>query len=115
VEDQGVAIGISERREVADPGIPGLRDELDPLRFEFSSRRGNVSHSQCKSGLVATKDSFSRSGSQKLRVTFGVSTSPFVASLPGSPKTSRYQAIARAALRVGTEMKSTSSTCTAPC
>ena len=38
----------------------------------------------------ATKGSFSRSGSQKLSVTFGVSTSPFVASPSGSPKTSRY-------------------------
>jgi hypothetical protein len=55
VEDQGVAIGISERREVADTGIPGLRDELDPLRFEFSSRRGNVSYSQCKSGFVCNE------------------------------------------------------------
>ena len=47
------------------------------------------------------------SGYQKLRVTFGVSTSPSETWLSGSPRTSRYHAIARAMSRVGIAMKST--------
>ena len=44
--------------QVADSGIPRLRNELDPLRFEFSSRRGNVSYSQRKPGLVCNERQF---------------------------------------------------------
>ena len=51
---------------------------------------------------LATNGSLSRCGSQKLSVTFGVSTSPSVPH-SRSPKMSRYQAIARLVLRVGTD------------
>ena len=60
--------------------------------------------------LFATNGRASRSGSQKLKVTFGVSSSPSVTVLSGSPRVSRYQAIARPVSRVGIEMKSTCST-----
>lgn len=113
VEDQGVAVEVSERREVTDPGVRRFRDELDPLRFEFGSRRGDVGHSQCKSGLVCNeRQSLAFWLPEAERHVRRLNLVP-VASLSGSPKTSRYQAIARAALRVGIEMKSTSSTCTA--
>ena len=63
-----------------------------------------------KPARLGTNGRSSRSGSQKLSVTFGVSNSPSVTLLAGSPSASLYQAVARAASRVGIEMKSTCST-----
>jgi hypothetical protein len=115
VEEHGVAVQVAEGGEVADPGVPRLGDELDAFRFEFRASLGNIGHPHCEAGLVRDERQFVTLGlPEKLRVTFGVSSSPSDTSLSGSPRTSRYHAIARATFRVGMEMKSTWSTRTVP-
>ncbi len=44
VEDQRVAVGITEGGEVTDPRVPRLGDELDALRLELGASRGDIVH-----------------------------------------------------------------------
>ena len=96
---------------MADAGVERLADELDALRLELAARLCDVGDAQREARLVGRELAPWCSGFQNESVTFGASTSPSVCSLTGSPSTSRYQATARSTSRVGTDTKSTCSTC----
>ena len=87
-----LAARVAESRELTDPGIPCLGDEFDTLRFESARASATSATRTANPASFATNGRSSRSGSQKLSVTFGVSSSPSVTSLSGSPRTSRYHA-----------------------
>ena len=44
VENHGVPVWVATGREVADAGVPRLRDELNALRFQFGPSLRYVRH-----------------------------------------------------------------------
>lgn len=42
VEHQGISIGVGKKSHVADPGVKGLSEECDALRFQLRASRLDV-------------------------------------------------------------------------
>jgi hypothetical protein len=110
VEDQHVAVRILDEAHVADAGVLDPQ-HLRPGRPKLLDSRLDVGDAKREAGDGRLESLASSSGFQNASVTLGVSSSYGANSLAGSPRTSRYHAIARSALRVGMETKSTCSTC----